>query len=41
MELQPACSYRMRELTDNDSPWWDVAYTELAKKTAALILFYV
>lgn len=31
----------MREFLNTESPWWVVAYTELAVKTAAFVLFDV
>lgn len=39
VELPMVYSYSMRELLDPESPWSVVAYTELAGKTAAFILF--
>lgn len=34
-------SYRMCDLLDPASPWWVVANSELAAKTAAFVLFDV
>lgn len=40
-ELPPVFSYGIRKLMDPKSPWLVWAYTELAAKTAAFILFEV
>lgn len=39
VELPPVFSYKSCELKHRDSGWWVVAYTEMAAKTAAFVLF--
>lgn len=41
MELPPIFSYKSCELKHQDSGWWVVAYTQMAAKSAAFILFDV
>lgn len=39
VELPPVFTYKSCELKHCDSGWWVVAYTEMAAKTAAFVLF--